>query len=60
MLSTWEQPLVNECHPLQTYFLFTCATLTDFYETHNKHKLFTSRHVTGVFPYFFFLNKAVS
>lgn len=54
MLSPWEQPLVGKSHSLQKYFVFICATLTDFCETCNKTKIFATRHVTGVFSRSFF------
>lgn len=49
MFSSWEQPLMDQCHSLKTYFLFTYTSLTDFYKSHNKPKIFfMSRHDTEV------------
>lgn len=50
MLSPWEQPLVDRCHSLQTYLLFTCANHTDFCESCIEPKICTSRHIAGVYP----------
>lgn len=50
MFSPWEEPLVDKCHSLMTYFLFTYTSLTDFYKSNNKTKIFfMNRHVTEVF-----------
>ena len=49
MFSPWEQPLMDKRHSLKTYFLFTCTSLTDFYKSHTKPKIFFMiRHDTEV------------
>lgn len=59
MLSPWEQPLVDRCHSLQTYFLLTYVTHASFFESCNRPKIFMSRHIPGVCSKCLFLSKAV-